>query len=136
MLAIAYGTKVKQNDSRIIVGVGEQIADCLSDSLTPISILADVIPFFLPYSILVSLVSPFLPIAFSKSKAEWSDLISRFRNDLFVHVQALVVSLLLPIFFSFKKLLRSDIGERDCSELAGIAFPRGISYPGGRKRSS
>lgn len=102
MLAITYGTKVKQNDSRIIVGVGELVADCLSDSLTPILILADAIPFLksiLSYPILVPLVSPFLPKAFSKSKAEWSDLISRFRNDLFVHVQELVVSLLLPSFF-------------------------------------
>lgn len=102
MLAIAYGTKVKQNDSRILVGVGEQVADYLSDSLTPISILADGIPFLksiLSYPILVPLVSPFLPkAAFSKSKAEWSDLISRFRNDLFVHVQTLLVSYFSPSF--------------------------------------
>ena len=103
MLAIAYGTKVKQNDSRIIVGVGEQVADYLSESLTPISILADAIPFLksiLSYPSLVPLFSPFLPKAFKRSKAEWSDLISRFHNDLFVHVQALMVRLLLPIFFS------------------------------------
>lgn len=136
MLAITYGTKVKQNDSRVIVGVAEQVADYLSDSLTPLSILADAIPFLtsiLSFPILVPLVSLFLPKAFSKSKAEWSDLTSRFRNDLFVHVQVLVVSLLLPIFFSFKKLLRSDLGKRDNSELSGITFPRGIIYPGGRR---
>lgn len=102
MLAITYGTKVKQNDSRIIIGVGEEVADCISDSLATISILADAIPFLktiLSNPILVPLVSTFLPKAFTKSKAEWSDLISRFRNDLFVHVQALVVSLLFPFFF-------------------------------------
>ena len=102
MLAITYGTKVKQNDSRIIIGVGEEVADCISDSLATISILADAIPFLktiLSNPILVPLVSTFLPKAFTKSKAEWSDLISRFRNDLFVHVQALVVSLLSPSFF-------------------------------------
>ena len=102
MLAITYGTNVKQNDSRLIVGIAEQVSDCLSDSITPISILADAIPFsksILSYPILVPLISPFLPKAFSKSKAEWSDLISRFRNDLFLHVQALVVSLLLPNLF-------------------------------------
>ena len=32
------------------------------------------------YPILVPLVSPFLPKAFSKRKAEWSDLISRFQK--------------------------------------------------------
>ena len=103
MLAITYGTKVKQNDSRIIVGVGEQVADCLSYSLTPMSILTDAIPFLksiLSHPILVPLVSPFLPkAAFSKSEVEWSKLISRFRNDLFVHAQELLVSLLLTIFF-------------------------------------
>jgi hypothetical protein len=140
MLAVTYGTKVKQNDSRIIVGVGEQVSDYLSDSLTPLSILVDAIPFLkstLSYPILVPLVSPFLPNAFSKSKAEWSDLISRFRNDLFAHVQELVVSLILSIFFSFKRSLRSDtIGERDRSELSGIVFPRGIIYPRGRRQST
>lgn len=107
MLAVAYGPKVKEDDSRIIVGVGEQIADSLSDSLTPVSILADAIPLLksiLSYPILVPLISPFLPkAAFSKSKAEWSDLISRFRNDLFVHVQMLVVSYFS--LFSFKKFV-------------------------------
>ena len=135
MLAITYGTKVKQNDSRIIFGIGEQVADHLSDSLTPLLILADAIPFLKSiqsYPILVRLVSPFLPkAAFSKSKAEWSDLISRFRNDLFVRVQTLVVS-----YFSLsfpKKLLRFDLGERDGSELSCIAFPRGFIYEGRRR---
>ena len=95
MLAIAYGTKVKQNDSLLIVG--EQLADYLSESLTPISILADAIPFLVP------LVSSFLPKgAFSKSKAEWLDIISRFRNDPFVHAQTLVVSY-FSTFFSPSK---------------------------------
>jgi hypothetical protein len=99
MLAIAYGTKVEQqNDSRIIFG--EQVADYLSESLTPISILADAIPFLVP------LISPFLPkAAFSKSKAEWSDIISRFRNDLFVHAQTLVVSYFSPSFPPSKKVV-------------------------------
>ena len=131
MLAVAYGAKVKHNDSRIIVGVGEQIADSLSDSLTPVSILADAIPFFksiLSNPILVPLVSPFLPkAAFSKGRAEWSDLISRFRDDLFAHVQMLVVSY-FSSFTPSKKLLRFDLGKRDGSELSGIAFPRGIIY--------
>ena len=137
MLAITYGTKVKQNDSRIIFGIGEQVADHLSDSLTPLLILADAIPFLKSiqsYPILVRLVSPFLPkAAFSKSKAEWSDLISRFRNDLFVRVQTLVVSYFSPSFPPFKKLLRFDLGERDGSELSGIAFPRGFIYEGRRR---
>lgn len=96
MLSIAYGTKVKQNDSHLIVG--EQVADYLSESLTPISILADSIPFLVP------LVSSFLPKgALSKSKAEWSGIISRFRNDPFVHVQALVVSYFSPSFSPSKR---------------------------------
>ena len=92
LLAIAYGTKVKQqNDSRMIVA--EQVTDYISESLTPISILADAMPFLIPF------ISPFLPIAaFSKSKAEWSDMISRFRDDPFVHVKASVVSY-FPISF-------------------------------------
>ena len=97
MLAITYGTKVKQqNDSRIIVA--EQVTDHLSESLTSISILADAMPFLVPF------VSHFLPgAAFRKSKAEWSDMISQFRNDPFVHAQMFAVSY-LPIFVPSNKL--------------------------------
>ena len=96
MLAVAYGTKVKQDDSRLIVG--EQLADYLSESLTPISILADTIPFLVP------LVSSILPKgAFSKSKVEWLDIISRFRNDPFVHAQTLVVSYFPSVFLLQKR---------------------------------
>ena len=86
LLAISYGTKLKpQNDSRVIIA--EQMTDCLSESLTPISILLDTMPFLVPF------ISPFLPrAAFSKSKAEWSDMVSRFRNDPFKNVLTLVVS--------------------------------------------
>ena len=140
MLAFTYGTMVKHDDSRIIVRVGEQLADSISDSLTPAPILADAIPFLksiLSYPILVPLVSPFLPKAvFSKSKAEWSDLKSRLRNDLFLHVQTSVVSYFSPPFSPSKKLLRFDLGERDGSGLSGIALPGGIIYPGGRRQST
>ena len=86
LLSISYGTKAKQqNDSRVIVA--EQMTDTLSESLTPISFLADRMPFLVPF------VSPFLSkAAFSKSKAEWLNLVSRFRDDPFAHVQTLVVS--------------------------------------------
>lgn len=63
------------------------MTDTLSESLTPISFLADRMPFLVPF------VSPFLSkAAFSKSKAEWLNLVSRFRDDPFAHVQTLVVS--------------------------------------------
>jgi len=94
LLAITYGTKVKQQiDSRVIVA--EQVADYISESLSSISILIDAMPYLVP------LISPFLPTAaFSKSKTEWSDMVSRFRDDPFVHVQTLMVS-----FFPSNKLL-------------------------------
>ena len=97
------------------------MTDYLSESLTPISILADAIPFLVP------LVSSFLPKgAFSKKQSQMvghNIAISQWPIYACADISGQLLSLR---FYPSQKLLRSDLGERDGSELSGIAFSRGI----------
>ena len=83
--SVAYGTKTDPvNDSYI--NLAEEVTGHLSDSAIPTAVLLDSMPYLLP------ILTPFLPgNVFKKTRLQWEELVSRFRDDPFCHVQQLRV---------------------------------------------
>lgn len=90
--SVAYGTKTEPvNDSYI--NLAEEVTEHLSDSAIPTAVLLDSMPYLLP------ILTLFLPgNVFKKTRLQWEELVSRFRDDPFYNVQQLRVR--LNFFFS------------------------------------
>lgn len=83
---MAYGIKASPyNDPAVMLA--DSLTQHLSESVTPLTMIFDRLPFLLP------ILSPFLSTpVFSKPRDYWGDLVSRFRDDPISMVKRQLVS--------------------------------------------
>ncbi|KAJ3512409.1 hypothetical protein NLJ89_g3543 [Agrocybe chaxingu] len=130
LLSMTYGNSARQSGEHLL-GLAEEVGQCLSDGVVPGTMLLDAVPS------LARILSPLLVGArFRRSNQEWEALVSRFRDVPFRDVQEMrTEGLASPSFVSaaLDQLPVSENNEeqhRIIKDVAGIIFIGGSGTMG------
>lgn len=120
-----YGTETEPfNDSYI--NLAEEVSEHLSDSAIPTAVLLDSMPYLLP------IFSRILPgSVFKKTRLQWEELISRFRDDPFCNIQQLRMAGHAEDSFVLRSLEDLGAAKEDMAQHAIIKDVAGVVFIGG-----